>query len=287
MTDKTATTAAPGTWWDELYADHRDTHTRPHLGGSRLPDWRKGETATLGGGDGVADETKDEPTPKERTTEGEQPQPAEQLVEEEYDDGELAEDDETDDEEAPVALARRRRWRSAREWAVAARSGQWSLTPRIICYNGTAAAAGYLLGIAPALASPLRVAQSNPAGMIGAVVTVTGGVAAWLATGSQHVAPLLPVPPLSRLLLTLGAAELARRWAPFPVAWLAQNGTPWGLGLEPAAFLITAAGMCAGLWWLTVPRTRRWWWPIRWAARIPFASALLAAAALYGPGSIH
>jgi len=67
------------------------------------------------------------------------------------------------------------------------------------------------------------------------------------------------------------------------VTWLNQHGTAWGLGPEAASLLLTAGGMCGGLWWAIDRRTRTWHWTARWLLRVPLASALLAVA-VYAPG---
>ncbi|WP_231905028.1 MULTISPECIES: hypothetical protein [Streptomycetaceae] len=141
-----------------------------------------------------------------------------------------------------------------------------------------------MTGIEPFLGQVLPMAGRNATAVVGLALAMAGATAAWKIAGRPSVAAVLPAPRASRVLLTAGAAWLARTCAPYPVAWLAQHGASWGFGPAPTSLLLTATGLCGGLWWLTVPRTRRWWWPLRWVARIPLASALLATA-LYAPGT--
>lgn len=154
---------------------------------------------------------------------------------------------------------------------------------RLLAFNGTAAAVGYGGGLVGLFGQFLPVAEQAATGMASVVLAAAGAYGAWQFTGQRAVVAVLPHPWISRVLLTVGAAELGRRLAPQPVAWLDEHGTAWGLGPGSVSLIITAGAMTGGLWWFLDRRARRWHWAARWVARIPLASALLAAA-LYAPG---
>ncbi|WP_328434540.1 hypothetical protein [Streptomyces sp. NBC_00425] len=154
---------------------------------------------------------------------------------------------------------------------------------RFIAFNLSAGGAGYALGIVPFLGKFLPAAEHGAVGMLGLTTAVAGGYAAWHATRFPAVRQILPVPPVSRVVIIAGAAEIGRRMAPVPVAWLNVHGQQWGLGPSAVSLLITAGAMCGGLWWFIDRRVRHWHWTARWLVRIPLASAVLATG-LYAPG---
>ncbi|MFJ8798500.1 hypothetical protein [Streptomyces sp. NPDC102487] len=151
-------------------------------------------------------------------------------------------------------------------------------------FTGSAAAVGYAFGLVQLLGVYLPVAEQAAVGMVGLLLAVAGGWGAWRLFGRPEIARIFPVPILARVLATLGAAELCRRMAPAPVDWLNDHGQQWGLGASAVSLLLTAGGMCVGLWWLIDSRVRHKPLLFRWLARIPLASALLATA-LYAPGT--
>jgi hypothetical protein len=156
-------------------------------------------------------------------------------------------------------------------------------TARCCAFNGTAAALGYGLGLVPLLGSVLPAAEQGAVHMLSLVTATTGGYAAWWVTRFPAVTKILPHPPVSRVILVAGAAALGQQMAPLPVAWLNAHGERWGLGPSAVSLLLTAGGMCTGLWWLIDRRVRHWHWLARWIVRVPLASAVLATG-LYAPG---
>lgn len=154
---------------------------------------------------------------------------------------------------------------------------------RVIGFNASAAVVGYGVGLVPLLGQMLPAAENGAVGILSLVLAAGSGYAAWQVTRPAEVQKILPVAPLSRVIIATGAAEIGRRFAPAPVEWINQYGTEWGLGPDSVSLLLTAGGMCGGLWWLIDRRVRAWHWLGRWVLRIPLASALCAAA-LYAPG---
>ncbi|PWI16021.1 hypothetical protein DI272_18995 [Streptomyces sp. Act143] len=157
-------------------------------------------------------------------------------------------------------------------------------TTRWVVFNGTAAAVGYGIGLVPFLEAFMPAAEQGAVGMLSLFTAAVGGYGAWLVSGFPAVKNVLPHPPVSRLIITVGAAEIGRRFAPVPVDWLNANGERWGLGPSAVSLLLTAGSMCGGLWWFIDRRTRNWHWAARWIVRIPLASAVLATG-LYAPGT--
>lgn len=126
----------PDDWWDRLYAD---SHTRPDSPppvAPRLPDWRKGKTADLRGPDPDRRDKAAKPVPA-APADDDQDEPDE-------DEGWADVDDKPD---APVAPGRRPR-PAARKQAHTAYLGLPARS-RAALYTGTAAAAGYALGLVP------------------------------------------------------------------------------------------------------------------------------------------
>ncbi|MEW2164388.1 hypothetical protein AB0912_15550 [Streptomyces sp. NPDC007084] len=151
-------------------------------------------------------------------------------------------------------------------------------------FTGSAAAVGYGFGLVQLLGVYLPVAEQAAVGTVSLLLAVAGGWGAWRLFGRPEIGRIFPVPSLARVLATLGAGELCRRMAPAPVDWLNDHGQQWGLGASAVSLLLTAGGMCVGLWWLIDSRVRHKPLLFRWLARIPLASALLATA-LYAPGN--
>ncbi|MFE0541099.1 hypothetical protein [Streptomyces sp. NPDC058891] len=156
---------------------------------------------------------------------------------------------------------------------------------RIIAFNLSAAGVGYGIGLVPILEGFLPAAEDGAIGMFQLGSAVAAGFAAWWVTGLPGVRTILPVQPVTRLIVTAGGTEVGRRLAPAPVAYLNEFGTRWGLGPDAISLLLTAGVMCGGLYWLIDRRTRGLNLLGRWLLRIPLASALLATA-LYAPGPV-
>ncbi|MGW0795936.1 hypothetical protein [Streptomyces sp. NPDC002692] len=152
-------------------------------------------------------------------------------------------------------------------------------------FTASAAGVGWAFGLVQLLGVYLPVAEQTATGMVGLLLALAGGWGGWKLFGRPEIARIFPLPVLARLLATVGTAELCRRMAPAPVAWLNDHGQAAGLGASAVSLLLTAGGMCGGLWWLIDRRVRHHPLLVRWLARIPLASAVLATG-LYTPG-IH
>lgn len=148
---------------------------------------------------------------------------------------------------------------------------------RIVAFNGTAAGVGWSLGITNVVAAYLPIAEQAAVGSFGLVLAAGGAWATWKVSGAGAVrAVFKEKTPILRLLVVPGAAELGRRLAPIPVAYLNAYGEAAGLGPSTVSLLITDLGICGGLWWFIDRRIRQWRWGYRWLFRVPLASALLA-----------
>ncbi|MEU1800876.1 hypothetical protein [Streptomyces sp. NPDC019937] len=235
----------------------------------RLPPWWKRKPLLGAPSEPDPDEDESDEDSEEEPDEGDQGQSEEDETE----------DDEADDESGPA-----RKGKAAKKPGKKRRAAD-DRSLRVIAFNGVAAGVGWGLGLVPVFGQWLPVAEQAATGMLGLALAVGGAVGAWTLTGHPAVRPLLPYAPIARTLATLGAAEIGRRWAPVPVAWLNEQGTEWGLGASAVSLLLTAGGMCGGLWWAVDRRARAWHWTARLVVRIPLASALLATA-LYAPGPI-
>lgn len=149
-------------------------------------------------------------------------------------------------------------------------------------FNGSAAGAGYLTGLTSYFARYLPDAEQAATGFVALGLAGGAAWAAWRIFGHRAAAQVLPAPAISRALLTVVAAELARRTAPLGVPFLADLTATVGLDREQTALLVTVAAM-SGLLLAIDRQFHRWRLACRWLARIPLASALLATA-LYAPG---
>ncbi|MEU6595330.1 hypothetical protein ABZ923_40090 [Streptomyces sp. NPDC046881] len=148
---------------------------------------------------------------------------------------------------------------------------------RIVAFNGTAAGLGWSLGLVDLFAAYLPVAEQAAVGTFGLVLAAGAGWGAWKFTGTSAVRSVFQDKTvLVRPIVTAGAAEIGRQLAPVPVQYLNAYGQEWGLGSSSASLLITAGGICGGLWWFIDRRIRHWHWTCRWLFRVPLASALLA-----------
>jgi hypothetical protein len=195
--------------------------------------------------------------------------PRELPVDEPDDDGEAAPG-------APVDRAGKSTW-----W-VGTEDGRLEF----LIFNGTAAGAGYALGLVPRLERYLPASAQSATGTIAAVLALIAAVLVWRFTRIPSVQSILPMPMVARPIITAAAAEIARRLAPAAVAYPDRYGTRYGLDAHAVSLLLTCGGLAFGLWWLIDRRTvaARWWWGARWLARIPLASVVLATA-LYAPGN--
>ncbi|MFF0092742.1 hypothetical protein ACFYSF_22655 [Streptomyces canus] len=157
---------------------------------------------------------------------------------------------------------------------------------RIILFNLSAGGVGYGLGLVSFLGDFLPTAEHGAIGVFRLATAIAGGYGAWWVTRFPAVRQILPVPPVSRVVILAGAAAIGSELAPLPVAWLNAHGERFGLGPSAISLLLTAGTMCGGLYWLIDRRTRAWHWIARWVVRVPLASAILATG-LYAPGATH
>ncbi|MFI1535537.1 hypothetical protein [Streptomyces anandii] len=154
---------------------------------------------------------------------------------------------------------------------------------RAIAFTGSAALFGYSVGLVRLLGAFLPAADHGATGTVGALLALAAAIGTWRVLGVPGVAVILPSPMISRIIACVIVAVSARSIAPDTVAWLNRYGRLAGLDASAVALLVTSAGMCCGLYWAIDRRFRTVWWPVRWLARIPLASAVLAVA-LYAPG---
>lgn len=151
---------------------------------------------------------------------------------------------------------------------------------RITVFNLTAAAVGYGTPLAGILDTYLTVAEQAARGVFAIILAAAGAVGTWWVTGRPAVRGILACLPywgVIRLAVCLGLAEIGRRLAPVPVAWLNEVGTEWGLGPNAISLLITSVGMCAAFWWAIDRHLRCFHWTVRWVARIPLATGAVVA----------
>lgn len=148
---------------------------------------------------------------------------------------------------------------------------------RIAAFNGSAAGVGIAFGLFGLIADYLPYAEQAAVGTIGLVLAATAGWAAWKVTGHPAVRNVFrDKTPILRMIVTPGAAEVGRRFAPVPVEWLNAHGQEWGLGPSAISLLLTAGGICFGFWWFIDRHTCNWHWTARWLFRVPLATAVLA-----------
>ncbi|MFI9418030.1 hypothetical protein [Streptomyces werraensis] len=147
---------------------------------------------------------------------------------------------------------------------------------RIVAFNGTAACFGWGLGLVGLFKPYIAAAEQATVGVFGLVLAVACGFLAWKATGSDIFAGVFKgLTPVMRPIVTALAAEIGRRNARVPVAYVNAYGEEWGLGSSAVSLLLTAGGICGALWWCIDRRIRHWHWSCRWLLRVPLASALL------------
>lgn len=267
-------------------ADGSRSDEKPAVTGGLIPNWRKGETADLTPPAPPAPAA-EEPAPADE--QGEEVQEGE-AVDEGQEDGQEAQEDAT---EAAAGQWWRGRLTSpstpvpappAPAPPVAQPIADTTTAPggadriRPILFTAAAAGVGYAAGLVDAMGSFLPAAGQESAGTFALALAVTAGFGAWKFTGLPVVSSVLPSPMVSRVIVLAIAAEVARRAAPGCAQLLQQYGQPYGLGPAPVSLLLNVGAMCGGLYWVIDRNTRGWWWPTRWVARIPLASAILATA---------
>ncbi|MEU5498493.1 hypothetical protein [Streptomyces griseofuscus] len=146
---------------------------------------------------------------------------------------------------------------------------------RIAVFNLSAAAVGYMLSLAEIVNTYLRGAEHAARGVFAFVLAAAAALGAWWITRHPAVRLVLPYALVTRPLVIAGCAEVGRRIAPVPVAWLNQNGARWGLGPDAVSLLITTGGISFALWWGIDRRLRRFHWLVRWFFRIPLATTVV------------
>jgi hypothetical protein len=145
-------------------------------------------------------------------------------------------------------------------------------------FNLSAAAVGYATPLAGIVDTYLVAAERAAVGIFAFVLALAGFGATWWVTGRPGVREILSCLPywhLIRLVLCIGLAEVARRMAPLPIAWLNHHGKEWGLGPNAVSLLITSGGICFLLWWFIDRKLRRFHWSVRWPFRVPLATAVV------------
>jgi hypothetical protein len=146
---------------------------------------------------------------------------------------------------------------------------------RIAVFNLSAATVGYMTPLAGIMNTYLVGAEHAARGVFAFVLAAGAAFGSWWVTRHPGVKPILLYPFIARPLIIAGCAEIARRFAPVPVAWLNENGTRWGLGPDAVSLLITSGGISFALWWFVDRRLRRFHWVVRWVFRIPLATAVV------------
>jgi hypothetical protein len=248
----TASSASADEWWERLYDETKTDHAGAVPKRRRIPALKRPAVA------------KPEVDPEEADPEWEDAEP--------------------ENESTPQAVKLNRRRQEIR-------AAYADLDPRIrwVLYNGAAASAGYISGITPHIGAYLASYGHAATGITALGLATAAAVAAWKLTGLRAIAGclgLLPGPvDVIRVLAATAAAGFAAGYAPAVVVWLARYGTSWGVGPDDVSLLLTAVGVCGGLYLLIdQPISRhRWRQPFLWVSRIPLASAVLALA-LYAPG---
>ncbi|MFD8509661.1 hypothetical protein ACFV27_00745 [Streptomyces antimycoticus] len=192
-------------------------------------------------------------------------------------------DDEDDEEEAPTAPPVPAGAKPVRKKAPGRAGGGGGRKAakddpslRIAAFNLSAAAVGYMTPLAGIMNTYLVFAEQAARGVMAFVLAAGAAFGSWWITRHPAVKPILPYPFIARPLIIAGCAEMARRFAPVPVAWLNANGKEWGLGPDAVSLLITSGGISFALWWFVDRRLRRFHWVVRWVFRIPLATAVVA-----------
>ncbi|MFC8676712.1 hypothetical protein ACFUEN_29005 [Streptomyces griseorubiginosus] len=196
-------------------------------------------------------------------------------------------DEEADDEETPAATGIKAGARPGRRAPVSKRPQrrrQVSISHvRPILFTLSAGAFGYSIGLTDALGSFLPAVDHGAFGTIGTVLALGAAYGTWCVLRMPGVAGILPGGIAGRCAACMVVATAAPGFAPDVMALLNQYGAYVGLDASAVALLAASTALCGGLYWLVDRRFKGFWWPVRWLARIPLASAVLAVA-LYSPG---
>lgn len=255
--------------------------TVPVQRGNQLPDWWKPQKPAVdASGPQVPVTDADDATEDEATPENADDTPQDNDTD--VDDQDENKKEDTVSGPAPATpvekIATDSKGRPGRKTSVRKTAEEATDDPRlrILLFNGTAAAVGYAAGLVGMVKEYLPAAEQAATGVFGFALAVVAGWLAWKVLGNDTVQHVLPYAPIARLLGVAAAAEVARRLAPVPVAYATAYGQEYGLGPSAISLLLTAGGICGGLWWAIDRPLRHHHWAVRWFFRIPLASALLA-----------
>jgi hypothetical protein len=195
---------------------------------------------------------------------------------------------------APAAPGKQNDQEPAAPTGKRAQGRKWSSSPAVshlkpIAFSASAGLFGYGFGLVTLLGRAFPAADQHAAPTLGSLLSLGGCVAAWQLTAGltvrQTLELVLPVPAfVSRAVVCAAVAAAAPGVAPGAVDFLGRYGGYVGLNDSAVAVLATSGVLCGGLYWLVDRRFRYAWAPVRWLARVPLASALLASA-LYAPGT--
>ncbi|MFI5880851.1 hypothetical protein [Streptomyces sp. NPDC051554] len=152
-----------------------------------------------------------------------------------------------------------------------------------LLFTASAGAFGYGIGLVDAIGAFLPAADHQATDAIGLVLACAGGYATWRALGVQGVVRYLPGGIVGRVVASVFAVFVAPGLAPDGVQILDQYGAHIGLDASGIALVSASAAICGGLYWLIDRRFKASPALVRWLARVPLASAVVAVA-LYGPG---
>lgn len=159
---------------------------------------------------------------------------------------------------------------------------------RWLLANGSAALAGWGLGavfLGPAWTNhALTACAADPAALASDIATLAAGTGAWILSGSRsaRAAVAIILPGSLGLLARPAAVVAAVTWANALAPHIANLLRRYGAWPGTVAPLATAAIVAALAWQLLGTRSRYWSAPLKWIARVPTATALLAVA-LYTP----
>ena len=154
---------------------------------------------------------------------------------------------------------------------------------RWLAYNGTAAAAGSAIGLTSYLSLMPPAAEWSAGAVLGTASAIALGYIMWWLVTTTVIARFTPL--LGQIAAILIAAEVGRRSGEIAVTAIAPYAAQYaGLTYQETALLVVAAGLCGPTGFL-VWRLRYHNAIIRWLARIPLVSSVLACA-LYAPGIV-
>ncbi|MCX5239790.1 hypothetical protein OG824_31775 [Streptomyces prunicolor] len=152
-----------------------------------------------------------------------------------------------------------------------------------LLFTVSAGAFGYGIGLVGAIGAFLPAADHQATDAIGLTLACASGYGTWRALGVQGVVRYLPGGVVGRLVASVFAVFVAPGLAPDGVQILDEYGARIGLDASGIALVSASVAICGGLYWAIDRRFMASPALVRWLARVPLASALVAVA-LYGPG---